>query len=444
MNKILSMLVFFIVITSCDDTEDFVYDNVVTAGDIKIIRLKADHNSLLPNGRAVMRFYVEAFNILEFPSYTPTYHGDSAIYIPEIKRDTSLIPIDQLPQGLFKLVDETGLEYPDFQFSTTDTQMKSLKFHVVAGELVSNEIEIKIRSLPVDEYEMIEMPIIFHILNPANKPSVAPIEITAETISKNIERLNNVFNGLVNTAPNGGNAKIIFRPALYDPQGIPLATPGVHSYQISDKDTARLEQGEDYRRYVWRHRDKLIYDYRHYLNIWLINIPQGSPSIVKNPTVIDNISDSIPGLKAEVVTEDFPREAIDVGFFINMSYFLNPLQKADYYEISTTMGTYLGLLNPEVVEFENENNIVAGDTDYCPDTHYWWSDNSSVFKNTGPLDSQRTDTIEWFTSYHIMDRYSYKNSLTCDQVRRVRLHLERCPSRWMYKSKFAFTGKHEE
>ena len=40
-----------------------------------------------------------------------------------------------------------------------------------------------------------------------------------------------------------------------------------------------------------------------------------------------------------------------------------------------------------------------------------------------------------------MDGYSYKNSVSVDQVRRLRTVLDRCPSRWMYKSRFATTGK---
>ena len=66
--------------SACEKDDDFFFDNLVTVGDIKLIRLRADHNTLLPDGKATMKFYAEAYNIVELPNYTPTYQGDSAIY----------------------------------------------------------------------------------------------------------------------------------------------------------------------------------------------------------------------------------------------------------------------------------------------------------------------------------------------------------------------------
>ena len=48
---------------------------------------------------------------------------------------------------------------------------------------------------------------------------------------------------------------------------------------------------------------------------------------------------------------------------------------------------------------------------------------------------------EWFTSFNIMDNYSRRNSITVNQAERIRMIVERCPSRWAYKSSWAFTGK---
>lgn len=73
----------------------------MTLGSIKLIRLRADHNMILPDGKACMKFYPEAYNILELSNYTPDHSGDTTLYIPSVKRDTSLIPEDLLPEGLF-------------------------------------------------------------------------------------------------------------------------------------------------------------------------------------------------------------------------------------------------------------------------------------------------------------------------------------------------------
>lgn len=417
-------------VAACAPEDDVFTAKPANFGDVKLIRLRADHRTILPDGKATMKFYAEAYNILEFPSYTPSYEGDSTIYTPRIVRDTSLIPADLLPEGLFRLVDETGKEYPDFSFSTTDTRPRSLRFHLEAGELTSDELEIRVRELPAMDYEPIEIPVIFHVLNYVNRPGVANITVTSETIRKNIDRMNDVFNGKVTTDPNGGDARITFRAAEYDNNGMLLEVPGLHIYEMPDEDEV-FTRDEDFRAFVFEEGPSLMYDYKNFLNIWLINNPNGASDQVSLPTVIDDPENPIPGLTAEALTADFPKTATDVGFFVNISYFLNPFRSSDYFEISTVMARYLGLMTTQATKF-NGSNMVNGDTDYCPDTYYYWNDNLSVFK---------TDSSQLFTSYNVIDAYSYKNSVSADQAARIRRCLERCPSRWMWKSRFAFTGK---
>lgn len=43
--------------------------------------------------------------------------------------------------------------------------------------------------------------------------------------------------------------------------------------------------------------------------------------------------------------------------------------------------------------------------------------------------------------FNVIDIYSRKNSVSVDQVKRMRMVMKQCPSRWSYKSGFAFTGK---
>ncbi len=441
MKKVLYIIIIVQLVFACGETEDFTYDNSVDAGNVKLIKLKADHKMLLPDGKAVMKFYAEAYNILELPNYTPSYDGDNAVYVGGIVRDTSLIPNDLLPHGLFKLVDEFGQEYPDFCFSTEDPEERTVRFHLEVGELISNELGITIRSLPQEDYDTLVIPVVFHVLNPAKQASIVPIKITPELIYKNIERLNNVFNGKITTDPNGGCAKIVFRPAIYNDNGIKMDSPGYHSYEIPSSVT--FEKDDDYLEYVFSKQGALMYSFNNYLNIWLINNPQGAASIVRAPTDIDRNAEPIPGLDAQISPKPFPAKATDIGFFINMSYFINPMRQTDYFEISEVMARYLGLLTTQVIEGYGQTNFIDGDTDYCEDTPYYWKDNFSVFKNTSKNDIEEPGTL-YFTSYNVMDRYSYKNSISRDQIRRIRMHLERCPSRWMYKSKFAFTGKSED
>ena len=46
-----------------------------------------------------------------------------------------------------------------------------------------------------------------------------------------------------------------------------------------------------------------------------------------------------------------------------------------------------------------------------------------------------------FYAVNIMDDGSYKNTISMDQVKRIRTITDNCPHRWAWKSDWAFTGK---
>lgn len=420
-----------------NDEEEFVIQNQVDAGNVKLVELRADHRMMLPDGKATMKFYPKAYNILELPDYSPTYKGDTAYYIPSIKCDTSLIPASMLPEGLFHLYDEYGNEYPDFTYTTDDTTPRVIRFHLKAGELRSADLPIEIRPMPTSVYEELEIPVIFHVLNQAATPGVANIEIKASSIINAIDRMNKVFSGNATTDPNAWDARIKFVPALYDNNGALLEEPGMHVFEVPS--TVVFEKDKDFSDYVLEQSEELLYDYKHFLNIWLINNPKGSATIVSAPVIMDKDVEPIPGLKVEDEPVPFPSKPEDVGFFVGMSQFVNPRQNTDYFEISTVMGKYLGLLVTQAYDNSVTANFKDGDTDYCPDTAYYWSAGQTIYKNT--RHTAQDEDVFYFTSYNIMDGYSYKNSITLDQVHRIRQVLEKCSSRWMYKSKFALTGK---
>ena len=174
-------------------------------------------------------YYIADISETHYVSYDDE---GKVIYIPSVKRDTSLIPTSQLPKGLVRLFDENGKEYPDMMFSTDDPTPRTLRFHLEAGELKSKELEIQIRPLPTEDYEELEIPIIFHVMQQPATPGVPTINIDTATVYKHINRMNKVFAGLATTDPNGWNAKIKFVPAVYDNSGVKLDCPGVHYYDI--------------------------------------------------------------------------------------------------------------------------------------------------------------------------------------------------------------------
>ena len=444
MNRLLSFFMLFVLFAACDEDEKF-YENPVSLSDIKLLKVRADHKTLLPDGQSKMQFYIAAYGIKELPNYTTEYTGqdqDTAVYNPGVVCDTFEIPNDVIPAGALKLYDEKGNEIPDAIYSTTDKTERTVYFHAESGELESDRIAVRIRKLPQQEYEELVFPVVFHVLNPAEKVGVPTFKVTSEAVNKNIKRLNDVFNRLMTTDPNGGSAKIKFMAAKYDPSGMKLMDEGIHNWEVSASEN--FEDIDGYEAYVLKNQVNLMYDYRHYLNIWLINYPQGSNASVKAPTVI-LAGEDIPGLTAKDWPLDvFPEKPRDIGFFINMSAFLNPMSTADFFEISNSMAQFFGLLTTQATEDRGTTNLVDGDTDYCPDTYYYWNDGQSVFKNTSKDEETVDETTEYFTSYNVMDRYSKKNSITVDQVARIREHIEKCPSRWMYKSKYALTGLRED
>lgn len=441
MKQILVVFTILALLTACQKEDDYVYKNPVTLADIKMISLRADHTTLLPDGKAKMKFYITAYGIKELPDYSVTEEGDSTFFVPSIACDTFEIPADMLPEGSLKLYDEDGKEYPELAYSTTDTRERNLTFYARTGELQSEKFNIQIRKLPEENYEELVFPVIFHVLNPPDKVGEPKYTVTEEAVKTNLERLNNVFNSLVTTDPNGWKANIRFEAAKYNPSGVKLSIPGIHQWNISEDE--EFKDIDAYEAYVLSKGSALIYNYRHYLNVWLINYPAGSTASSKAPTVIIP-GDTIPGLYAEKwPLAGFPLKPKDVGFFVNMSSFLNPMTSANFFEISNPMAIFFGLLATGASEMNGLSNIVDGDTDYCADTYYYWNDNQSVMKDTSKNESKGKNTV-YFTSYNIMDRYSNKNSITVDQVARIRMHIEKCPSRWMYKSKFPFTGKRED
>lgn len=440
MNRLFMFFTLFVLVVACNEDEKY-FENPVLLSDIKLLKIRADHKTLLPDGQAKMQFYMKAYGIKELPDYTAEYKDeemDSAFYASRIVCDTFEIPADAIPPGTIKLFDDAGNEIPGAIFSTTDETDRTVWFHAQAGELSSDKIAVKIRKRPRQQYEELIFPVIFHVLNPAEKVGVPSFKITTEAVSKNIERLNNVFNRLVTTDPNGGNARIRFVAAKYNTSGMKLMNEGINNWEISE--SIDFEDIDDYETYILKYKSSLVYDYRHYLNIWLINYPQGSSFYVKAPNDILP-GETIPGLIAnEWPVENFPLKPRDVGFFINISSFLNPMSNADFFEISNPMAQFFGLMTTQATENRGTTNLVNGDTDYCPDTYYYWNDGQSVFKNTGKDDKEMNEDEEYFTSYNIMDRYSKKNSITVNQAERIREHIEKCPSRWMYKSRYALTG----
>lgn len=433
-----SIIVGILLMTSCSPDDIEMLDNSVNLEDITKIELRADHKTLIPLEGLKMDFHVLAYSSKNFVKYNTDKVGDTVYYKEETVADTFLIPADMIPKGFIKIYDENGNELKDKSFSTTDTTIRTLHFQAKAGDLVSNVKDIQIRKVPQEDYPEIVYPVIFHVIVPP--ASAGPsYEVSSEDLQKKLDRMNDIFNRHVTTNPNGGNVKITFRLAEYDPKGLALVEKGKDFVQLTEK----LENQKAYEAYI---NQNLIWDPNKYLNIWLAKFTGSWSSsgsytyVAKAPTVILR-GNSIPGIDAMVVDEFTAADVStysEIGLMINYSEFLAPNSfSSNTFEPATAMGLFFGLKKTKLTK---DPTGPGYDNDYCADTYYYYDDSNVIYKSTS-WDEHQEDPIEYFTSFNIMEDYSRKNSITADQASRMREVVDKCPSRWSYKSQWAFTGR---
>lgn len=430
------------------DDAELIY-HPATADEVKVIELRADHKTMIPDSRSEMEFHILAYGVREQTHLLKKKEGNTSIYYEEVRMDTFIIPNDVLPNGLIKVYDENGEIMENNIFKTEDATPRQVKFYAQTGNLKSNEVCIQVRPLPEDSGDEFVFPVIFHIITPASTVS-ATYEVSQQRLQEEVDRLNKIFNKEATKNPNGGVAKIRFELAKYNEKGGLLEEPGKNKYQIPAASTPNGKT--EYLNYINK-TTALIWDPNRYMNIWVAKwsnswVEDGTGTFyVDMPKVISPDSDPIPGLENPRVVSSFSKSDVkdisDIGILVNYVGFLdyNAYDRNNKPELATAVGTYFGLLDMTVFSYRGVTNIIDGDTDYCPDTYmYSTSGNSSIFKFSYTDDETYTD-VEYYTSFNIMERYSRKNSITADQAARIRQFIENCPSRWSYKSSWALEGK---
>ena len=456
MKKILQYILISILFCACAKEETAILDFEASVDDISRIELRADHKTLWPNGEAKMEFYPFVYGKKNVMKYERNEEGE---YISEMVEEEYLIPDDQLPKGCVKVYDQAGNEIKENVYSTiTENPGTVLNFYAKAGAIESNRLAITVRNLPDESYDEIVVPVVFHMLLPP--ASAGPTyDISQEYMEKVLEEVNNIFNKRITTDPNGGNVKLTFKLAVYNPSGMKLQEAGKNVINLSasnikyieDESSSSSNLSTGYNKFIVRYKSTCIWNPQRYLNIWLTRFSTNTSEYgtysykMAAPTDIysDYEATSIPGLslttKDEFTASDVV-SCLDIGVLINYMTFLNPsVQGTNTFTLATVLGGYYGLMFTD----QNQNDDwVDGDNDFCEDTYYFYSDySSSVYKNTRLYREDAEGIYDWFTSFNVMDSYSRKNSVSVDQALRMRMVLERCPSRWAYKSEWAFTGK---
>lgn len=456
MKKIIQYVMIAILFCACAKEKTVILDFEALLDDISRIELRADHKTLLPNGEAKMELYPFVYGKKEVMKYSKTEEGE---YTSEMVEEEYLIPNDQLPKGGVRVYDAAGNVVENNFYSTTSaTPGTVLTFYAKAGNVESNRLAITVRSLPDESYEEIVVPVVFQmLLSPAS--SGPTYDISQEYMEKILKEVNNIFNRRMTTDPNGGNVKVTFKLATYTPSGMRLQEAGKNVINLSasnikyieDESASSSNLSAGYDKFIVRYKSTCIWDPTRYLNIWLTRFSTSTSDLgtysYKSavPTVIhsDYVEEPIAGLNLEVkdnFTLSDVTSCLQVGVLINYMTFLNPsVQGTNTFTLATVLGNYYGLSFTD----QNQNNKwVDGDNDFCDDTYSFYSSySSSIYKNTRLYKEDAEGTYEWFTSFNVMDSYSRKNSISVDQALRMRKVLKQCPSRWAYKSDWAFTGE---
>ncbi len=454
MNKLVRYIWVSLLLCACEKEKIEIQDLTASLEEISRIELRADHKMLLPNGQAKMEFYPYVYGKKEVMKYGKT---DEEEYMSGLVEEEYLIPSDQLPQGIVKVYDNIGNEIVDNLYSTTSVEPGTvLNFYAKAGDVESNRVSVTIRELPNESYKELVVPVIFHFLIPPTSEGPS-YEVSVEYLESMLEEVNNIYNRKLTTDPNGGNAKVTFKLALYDNTGTLLQEPGKHVVKLSLSNMNRIYGYADdndgeldiaYDLFITRYKSTFFWEPERYLNIWVAHGVGGDnyydlasyrcdfPRVIHS----DYSDESIPGLEDLIMVDHYGlaevEECQDVGITLNFSSFLAP---SDNYSLAGILARYYGVF---YTDQDDNDDWVGGDNDYCSDTYSYYSGYSpSVFKNNRLYREDETAEYDYFTSFNVMDNYSRKSSLSVDQVARIRKVMEVCPSRWAYKSNWAFTGQ---
>lgn len=404
-------LLIFSGLCACTPDED----ELVDFSDFQIakVELGADHRQLIADGISTLTLNPMLYQ----PYKIQTDDGrDTIVY--------GKIPVDRLAEGTVQYFLEDGTPLKEGKYRTTDLSKSEQGFYVTANGLKSDVFKVSIREpFAEDAYETITYPVVFHLIQDKTKVELGQ-GVGADIVNYAFNTIYNCFARTAAFSPNGADTKIRFRLAEYDPNGRKMEEKGINRYSLSTSDLNNLNPEKI------KNNPKICWDYKRYLNIWIV---ENMGNSVSTPHYILNTADlnQIQGVSFEQLSlEEIEKQEYsltDIGLIYGARDFA--IEDVGY---PTQMGKFFGLLDTE-----NQKE------DYCEDTFAYntykepW--NTALEGSNSRLKISTDGLI--FYSVNIMDASSYKNTISMDQVKRIRTITDNCPHRWAWKSDWAFTGK---
>ena len=404
-------LLMFSGLCACTPDED----ELVDFSDFQIakVELGADHRQLIADGISTLTLNPMLYQ----PYKIQTDDGrDTIVY--------GKIPVDRLAEGTVQYFLEDGTPLKEGKYRTTDLSKSEQGFYVTANGLKSDVFKVSIREpFAEDAYETITYPVVFHLIQDKTKVELGQ-GVGADIVNYAFNTIYNCFARTAAFSPNGADTKIRFRLAEYDPNGRKMEEKGINRYSLSTSDLNNLNPEKI------KNNPKICWDYKRYLNIWIV---ENMGNSVSTPHYILNTADlnQIQGVSFEQLSlEEIEKQEYsltDIGLIYGARDFA--IEDVGY---PTQMGKFFGLLDTE-----NQKE------DYCEDTFAYntykepWN---TALEGSNSRLKISTDGLIFYT-VNIMDASSYKNTISMDQVKRIRTITDNCPHRWAWKSDWAFTGK---
>ena len=398
-------LLMFSGLCACTPDED----ELVDFSDFQIakVELGADHRQLIADGISTLTLNPMLYQ----PYKIQTDDGrDTIVY--------GKIPVDRLAEGTVQYFLEDGTPLKEGKYRTTDLSKSEQGFYVTANGLKSDVFKVSIREpFAEDAYETITYPVVFHLIQDKTKVELGQ-GVGADIVNYAFNTIYNCFARTAAFSPNGADTKIRFRLAEYDPNGRKMEEKGINRYSLSTSDLNNLNPEKI------KNNPKICWDYKRYLNIWIV---ENMGNSVSTPHYILNTADlnQIQGVSFEQLSlEEIEKQEYsltDIGLIYGARDFA--IEDVGY---PTQMGKFFGLLDTE-----NQKE------DYCEDTFAYntykepW--NTALEGSNSRLKISTDGLI--FYSVNIMDASSYKNTISMDQVKRIRTITDNCPHRHLQENK---------
>lgn len=415
--KLLTGLFSLVLLISCSK-EEFQYNPYKpTLADVDSIYFSAGDLSLIADGQAQLKFIVETFR--------------------RVKRDNApdtmqIFDYRLLPAGSLKVLESVSGKEVGMTYSTSSIPQDTVRFFASIGTKKSLIGKVFLRPKPTLPSK-VYVDVIFHVweLNPTNvayDPSSYQA-INYQQLVDGLNTMNQVVSNKIGSNPNGASANVEFRLAKINPSGLSIPQPGFNKIIYSDEVKANPLIASislsDFSQFINKTPTTYIWTPEKYLNIHIL--PSGSNNALGNAypakqlaagtgqTLITGISTIATG------PTDYIRDFSNAAIFLPRTLFFPGYERR--VEIFSYIGNFYGLYPT------SSYSAARTHSDFCMDTQeYNPSDGRNNF--VSPIKISLKD-VKFITDYAMDDtRYpSSRNSLTLDQITRMRAVMARCPGR---------------